>query len=119
MTDQYGYQFVKNDVMVGTEEVGCLVCGCLTKYIEVCSEAHFCSDEYVDKFYNQISEYDKLREEFEEKQNKLSTKYNISGDHAGCYLSNFEDDYICHRYNSGCKNIDKCKAIFKEEKERK
>lgn len=73
-TDQYGFQFVKNDIMLGTEEVGCLVCGSPTKYIDVCSEAHFCSDECVDRFYNQMSEYDKLREEMGEVDDDTRTE---------------------------------------------
>lgn len=119
ITDEYGFQFVKNGVMIGTEEQGCLICGTSTKYIEVCSEAYFCSDECVDKFYNQLSEYDELRAEFEEKANKISTTYQITCDHAHCYLLNFEDSYICCKQNGGCKSIDKCKEIFKKEKERK
>ena len=116
ITDKYGFQFVKNDVMIGTEEQGCLICGTPTKYIEVCSEAHFCSDECVDKFYNQLSEYDELRAEFEEEANRISDTYQINGDHTRCYLSNFEDSYICHRQNGSCKNIGKCREIFGREK---
>lgn len=59
-TDQYGFQFVKNNIMIGTEEKGCLVCGSPTKYIEVCSEAHFCSDECVKKFNKQVSAFEKM-----------------------------------------------------------
>lgn len=119
ITDEYGFQFVKNGVMIGTEEKGCLICGTPTKCIEVCSEAHFCSDECVDKFYNQLSEYDGLRAKFEEKANRISTTYQITCDHAGCYLSNFEDDYICHKCNGGCRNINKCKEISEKEKNKK
>lgn len=52
--DKYGFKFAKNDIMVGDTEVSCLICGAPTKYIEVFSEAHFCSDECVDKFYEQL-----------------------------------------------------------------
>lgn len=101
--------------MVGTEECRCIVCGTPTRYIEVCSEAHFCSDECVDKFYQQVDEFESIGTDFEEKLNRISTTYQITNDHAGCWLSNFEDDYICHKHNGGCKNIDKCREIFKKE----
>jgi len=52
-TDDQGFRWVKNGVMVGDTECGCLTCGKPTKYIEVCSESHFCSDECVDEFYRQ------------------------------------------------------------------
>lgn len=114
-TDQYGFQFVKNGIMIGTEECRCLTCGTPTKYIEVCSEAHFCSDECVAKFYKQVSEFESVGTDFEEKLNMISTTYQITNDHAGCWLSNFEDDYICHKHNSECKNIDTCREIFEKE----
>lgn len=101
--------------MIGTEECRCLACGTPTKYIEVCSEAHFCSDECVDKFYKQVSEFESIETNFEERLNRISTTYHITHDHAGCQLSNFEDDYICYKHNGGCKNIDKCREIFKKE----
>ncbi len=56
-TDQYGFQFAKNGIMIGSEEVGCLTCRTPTKYIEVCSEAHFCSDECVHEFYKGLDGY--------------------------------------------------------------
>lgn len=114
-TDQYGFQFVKNGIMIGTEECRCLTCGTPTKYIEVCSEAHFCSDECVKAFYKQVSKFEKLGLDFEDDINKLSSTYRISKEYVGCYLSNFEDDYICHKYNGGCENIDKCREIFEKE----
>lgn len=114
-TDQYGFQFVKNGIMIGTEEKGCLVCGTSTKYIEVCSEAHFCSDECVNKFYKQVDNFESIGTGFEKKLNRISTTYQIANDHAGCWLSNFEDDYICHKHNGKCKNITKCREIYKRE----
>lgn len=53
--DNHGFKFAKNDIMVGNTEKRCLMCGCPTKYIDVVSEAHFCSDECVDKFYEELS----------------------------------------------------------------
>lgn len=113
--DQYGFQFVKNGIMIGTEECGCLTCGIPTKYIEVCSEAHFCSDECVDKFYEQVGKFESIGMDFEERLNKISKTYQITNDHTGCWLSNFEDDYICHKHNGGCKNINKCREFFEKE----
>lgn len=56
MTDEYGYQFVKNGIMMGSEEKHCLICGRPTRFIEVCSEAYFCSDECVREFDKQVSD---------------------------------------------------------------
>lgn len=53
--DRHGFKFAKNDIMVGNAEKICLMCGTPTKYIEVISEAHFCSDECVSKFYEVLS----------------------------------------------------------------
>lgn len=106
--------------MIGNEKCGCFVCGTPTKYIEVCSEAHFCSDECVDKFYKQVSEFESFGTNFEEKLNRISTTYQITNGHAACWLSNFENVYICHKHNGGCRNIDKCREIFerREHKDR-
>jgi hypothetical protein len=41
--------------LVGMEK-GCLMCGEPTKFIEVCSEAHFCSEECEDIFYKMMNE---------------------------------------------------------------
>lgn len=45
--------------MIGTDKQKCLVCGTLTKYIEIFSEAHFCSDECVKEFYEQVAKSEK------------------------------------------------------------
>lgn len=53
-TDQYGFQFAKSDIMLGKNEHPCMICKSPTKFIEVCSEGYFCSDECVrvfDKMY--------------------------------------------------------------------
>lgn len=34
----------------------CLSCGELTEFIEVCSEAHFCSEECENEFYKMMNE---------------------------------------------------------------
>lgn len=46
----------------------------------------------------------------------LVENHKITSIHAGCYVCNYEDDFICHRYNNGCKNVDKCKSIYEKEK---
>lgn len=46
----------------------------------------------------------------------MCSTYQITEDHAGCYLSNYEDEYICHKYNGGCRHANKCKEISDKEK---
>lgn len=53
-TDKNGFQFIGNNIMIDTEKHPCIICGCLSNYIEVFTEAYFCSDECVDKFYEKI-----------------------------------------------------------------
>ena len=53
--DKLGFKFAKDGIMIGSNERGCLMCGTPTKYIEVVSEGHFCSDECVDRFYEELS----------------------------------------------------------------
>ena len=52
---------------------------------------------------------------FNTKVNELVSLYTITEDHAGCYLCNYEDDYICHKFNGGCKNAELCKRISESE----
>lgn len=53
-TDSYGFRFAEDDIMVSKTEEPCLNCGKPTKYIEVVSEGHFCSDECVYEFYKKL-----------------------------------------------------------------
>ena len=64
-TDQYGFSFIKNGIMIGIDEKPCLTCGCPSKYIEVCSEGHVCSDECVSDFYRQVDKMTEIDSEFE------------------------------------------------------
>ncbi len=48
--DQYGFYFAKNGIMQVSKEHPCMICGRPTKFIEVCSEGYFCSDECVKAF---------------------------------------------------------------------
>lgn len=38
----------------GRQAEPCFVCGCPTEYVEICSEAHFCSEECVNTFYDEF-----------------------------------------------------------------
>lgn len=55
-TDDHGFRFAKDDVMVTETEKICLVCGVPTKYVDTISEGHFCSDECRNKFYQEMSQ---------------------------------------------------------------
>lgn len=54
---------------------------------------------------------DLIPEDYVRQRDYLIDKYRIDRNLAGCYLVNFEDDYICHRFNGGCKNFRKCRLI--------
>ena len=54
ITDQYGFKFAKNGIMLGEKECDCLICHAPTKFIEICSEVHFCSDECVQAFHQKV-----------------------------------------------------------------
>lgn len=43
--------------------------------------------------------------------NNIINNCSVAEEHAACYLCNFEDEYICHTYNGGCKNIEQCRDI--------
>ncbi len=58
-------------------------------------------------------------EDFKEESKRLSSEYEITETHAGCFLCNYEDRYICNEYNGGCKSLDKCKEIYENECRRK
>ena len=55
-------------------------------------------------------------ESFEAQQKRLVDEYGITATHAGCYIVNFFDEYICKAYNSGCPKLGICGKI--EESER-
>lgn len=54
---------------------------------------------------------------FLDQADKLVEQFNISRDTACCFICNFEDDYICKRFNGGCKNRRLCRDIYKQLKE--
>lgn len=53
--------------------------------------------------------------EFEEKVNDLVKLHNITDVHAGCYLCNYDDKFICHEFNNGCESINKCRSIHEKD----
>ena len=62
-TDQYGFKFAKEDIMLGNREYSCFTCHAPTKFIEINAEAPFCSDECVDTFYRMHNEVIEIMEE--------------------------------------------------------
>ncbi len=67
VTDCDGFQFAKEgEIMIGDKYTTCLICKAPTKYIEIFTEAHFCSDECVDKFYEWYNREMKKIESLEE-----------------------------------------------------
>ena len=66
-------------------------------------------------FINRLNKFPGTVDEYQRKHQHLTTKYGIHGAHACCYMCNFENDFICHQYNGGCKRIDMCRKIREEE----
>lgn len=56
-------------------------------------------------------------DEFEAAKNRLASLYDIASEHAGCYLCNYEDKYICHEFKGECKYAEQCKSIREREGE--
>lgn len=48
-------------VLVGTVDAPCLVCGEPTRFVDISSEARFCSDECMNKFYERLYENEEAR----------------------------------------------------------
>lgn len=69
----------------------------------------------MNHFVNGLNEYSGTTDEYIKKHRYLIEKYNIHGAQAACYMCNFENNYICHQYNGGCKRIDVCRKIREEE----
>ena len=49
----------KDTLLVGKEEKPCQECGSPTRFIDYCSEGHFCSDECMHNFYDWLNEAQK------------------------------------------------------------
>lgn len=50
-----GTVFVTDSIIVVQTEQPCMVCGRLTKYLDICSEQHFCSDDCETVFNNLVA----------------------------------------------------------------
>lgn len=53
VTDRLGFKYARKDVMLTNKKKPCLQCGAPTLFVEVFSEAYFCSDECIDAFYKE------------------------------------------------------------------
>lgn len=53
------------------------------------------------------------RKSFETQQKRLVDKYGITATHAGCYIVNFCDEYICRAFNGGCPQLGVCARLKK------
>lgn len=71
----------------------------------------------MNHFINGLHEYPGDPEDYHKNHRYLTEKYGIHGAQACCYMCNFENEYVCHQYNGGCKRIDVCRKI-KETEER-
>ena len=51
-------EYLENDegILKGKNPVPCAICGELTIFIDLCSEAPFCSEECLEEFYRQYWE---------------------------------------------------------------
>ena len=47
---------VEDCMIRGRQAQPCFMCGEETVYIEICAEAHFCSEECVDRFYEEFAD---------------------------------------------------------------
>lgn len=57
-------------------------------------------------------------DDYSKQHSKLTAKYGIHGAHAGCYLENYESEYVCHQYNGGCPRFHECQCIHEEEQKK-
>lgn len=55
-----GTRYVKDNVIIGNRKKPCYTCGKRTKFVEVLSEQHFCSDECVDKLYREVARLEQV-----------------------------------------------------------
>lgn len=54
---RHGLTYVTEGVIVGKKKVPCSNCKELTEFIEICSEAHFCSEECEKEWYRKYDEW--------------------------------------------------------------
>lgn len=60
--DAQGFNFIGLDIMVGENKVPCLSCKEPSEYIDIFSEAHFCSSECKDAFYQELDAQERMRD---------------------------------------------------------
>lgn len=53
----HGLNFVADGILVGECKAPCIECKELTEFIEICSEAHFCSEECEKEWYRKYDEW--------------------------------------------------------------
>lgn len=58
--DKHGFKWVKKSIMVSEDIKACISCGQPTFFIDSLSEAYMCSDECVDKFYEQVAAFEQI-----------------------------------------------------------
>ena len=63
-----------------------------------------------------VRDIGELPDDYIERHHELTDKYGIHGAHAGCYLVNYESDYVCHKFNGGCNCINVCRQIHEAER---
>lgn len=71
----------------------------------------------MNHFINGLHEYPGDPEVYRKNHRYLTEKYGIHGAQACCYMCNFENEYVCHQYNGGCKRLDVCRKIRETEEE--
>lgn len=53
--------------------------------------------------------------EFKDEVARLVSTYGLSDVYAGCYLSNFGDEFICKKFVGGCNRVNVCKKLHQQE----
>ena len=49
--------------------------------------------------------------EFEKLKTRIKAEYNLTDVHAGCYICNYRDQYLCRN----CTGLDKCEEVHSAE----
>lgn len=53
-------------------------------------------------------------EEFHNERNKLNERFGINSIHAGCYLCNYGDRWLCNEREDGmgCRHLGQCEEMY-------
>jgi hypothetical protein len=54
---------------------------------------------------------------FKKDLNKIRS-LGLTEDHAGCFISNYHDAYICDNFRGGCKHKEECEEMLKKLQEK-